>query len=55
MAKDGRKHWRTFALLDNGLEVVGFGKDFDLDDLVEAFFDHKWGVIKMRRPKLDLK
>lgn len=50
-AKDGKKHWRTYALLDDGTEAVGYGKDYDLDNLVEVFFHY--GQVKMRRPSLD--
>lgn len=45
-----KTYWRTHATLDDGTEAIGFGKDFDLKDKVEAFFDEKWGVIKMRKP-----
>lgn len=42
-------YWRTYALLDDGSEAIGYGKDFDLGDLVEVFHDSKWDTIKMRK------
>lgn len=44
----GRKpYWRTHALLDDGTEAIGYGKDFDLGDKVEVFFH--WNTVKMRK------
>lgn len=40
-------YWRTHALLDDGTQAVGYGKDFDLGDKVEVFYH--WGQIKMRK------
>lgn len=42
----GKEYWRTHAVLDDGTECIGYGKDFDLNDSVEVFL-HK-GIIKMR-------
>lgn len=49
VSKEGTTYWRTYAVLDDGTEAVGWGKDFDLDDKVECFF-HK-GIIKMQKKK----
>lgn len=49
---NGKTFWKTYAVLDDGSEVVGYGKDFDLKDKVEAFWDDKWGVFKMRHKKV---
>lgn len=43
-----KEYWRTYALLDDGTEATGYGKDFNLNDKVEVFYH--WGVIKMRKP-----
>lgn len=45
--KDGNKYSRTHAILDDGEEVQGFGKDYQIGDLVQVFL-HK-GVIKMAK------
>ena len=42
-------YWKTYAVLDNGEEVVGYGKDFDLDMEVMVFYDPEWDVTKMER------
>lgn len=48
-AKMSRKlYWRTYAVLDDGTEAIGYGKGFDLGDEVEVFFH--WGQVKMRKP-----
>lgn len=44
--KDGRKYSRTYALLDDGTECIGFGKQFEVGNRVEVFL-HR-GIIKMR-------
>lgn len=50
--KIGKKHWRTYAILDDGTdEVQGYGKDFDVDDEVEVFYHRDYGIIKMQHPK----
>lgn len=46
--KKGKTYWRTHAILDDGSEVVGYGKDFDLGNKVESFFHY--GQHKMRLP-----
>lgn len=43
----GNTYWLTYAILDDGEEVIGYGKDFDLGDKVEVFFH--FGKIKMRK------
>ncbi len=51
---DGRLdkvYFRTHAILDDGSEVIGYGKDFDLGDLVESFWDEKHQVHKMQKRK----
>ena len=45
--KDGEPYWRTHAIADDGSEVVGFGKDFDVDMRIEVFYHH--GQVKMRQ------
>lgn len=49
--KNGKRYYRTYAILDDGSEVTGFGSDFDLGDKVQSFF-HR-GVCKMRKPPID--
>lgn len=49
MSKAGKKYWRTYAILDDGTEAIGWGKDFDLGDPVEVFY-HK-ETVKMRKGK----
>lgn len=46
--KQNKRYFRTYAVLDDGTEAVGFGKDFDLGDKVQVFLHY--GVIKMRKP-----
>jgi hypothetical protein len=48
--KNGKKRWRTHAILDDGSEVVGFGKDFDLGDRVVSFYHHE--QFKMQKYKM---
>lgn len=45
----GEGYWRTHALLDDGTEAVGFGKDFNKGDEVEVFYHY--GQVKMRKGK----
>lgn len=49
MDKNGKAYWRTHAVLDDGTEAVGFGKDFDLEDKVEVFYHY--GQVKMRKKR----
>ena len=49
--KHGRTYYRTHAILNDGTECIGFGKDFDLDMRVVTFFHY--GVIKMKKYKID--
>lgn len=51
--KQGKTYFRTHAVLDDGSKVIGFGKEFDLDDAVESFYDIKFDTHKMRKTKLD--
>lgn len=46
--KEGNLYWRTHAVLDDGTEAIGYGKDFDLEDKVEVFYH--WEQTKMRKP-----
>lgn len=48
ISKEGKKYWKTYAVLDDGTEAVGFGNDFDLEDKVEVFFHDAYDVVKMR-------
>ena len=43
----GEPYYRTHALLDDGTEAIGFGKDFDIQEKVEVFFHY--GQIKMKK------
>ena len=49
----GNLYYRTHAVLEDGDECVGFGKDFKIGDLVERFYDHAHDVTKMQKRKLD--
>lgn len=46
-SKLGKTYWRTFAVLDDGTEATGWGKDFDLQDSVEVFFH--FNTVKMKK------
>lgn len=46
-SKAGKTYWKTTALLDDGTEATGFGKEFKMEDPVEVFFHY--GQIKMRK------
>lgn len=43
-------YFKTTALLDDGTEATGYGKDFQAGNEVEVFLDKRWDVIKMRLP-----
>lgn len=44
----GKRYYRTYAILDDGTEAVGYGSDFDLGDKVQVFYHY--GVVKFRKP-----
>jgi hypothetical protein len=44
-------YWRTHALLDNQEEAVGYGKEFEIGDQVEAWWDDEWDQYKMQKGK----
>lgn len=45
--KDGKKHVRTHAILDNDEEARGYG-EFKVGDEVEAFFNDEWDYYQMK-------
>lgn len=53
--KDGKKHFRTHAVVQKANdpldteEVVGYGKDYDIGDKVEVFFDTSHNTAKMQK------
>lgn len=47
-----KTHWRTTALLDNDEEARGYGKDYEVGDEVEAFYNDKYDYYQMQK-KLD--
>lgn len=47
-SKSGDSYFKTTALLDDGTEATGFGREFKVADEVEVFHDQKWDVIKMK-------
>jgi hypothetical protein len=49
--KNGETYWKTHAMIDDGSEVQGYGKDFAEGDWVESFLDLKWNIHKIRKPK----
>lgn len=52
--KDNVPFYRTYAIMDDGTECVGFSRErnaFDLEDSVEVFHDPEFDVIKMRHNK----
>jgi hypothetical protein len=51
--KFGQPYYRTYAVLDNGDECVGFSSQqsyFKSGDSVESFFDDRWNTAKMYKP-----
>lgn len=44
--KDEKPYYLTHALVDDGTECIGYGRNFKLNDSVEVFLH--WGKIKMR-------
>lgn len=44
-------HWRTTAMLDNQEEARGYGKDFEVGDEVEAWWDDEFDMYKMQKGK----
>jgi hypothetical protein len=47
----GKTYWRTHAILSDGTEAIGWGKDFDLGTRVSTFFHHE--ITKMKKYKVD--
>lgn len=47
--KTKKSYWKTYAILDDGTEASGYGKDFDLGDKVEVFYHYE--QVKMRKKK----
>lgn len=48
------KYKRTYAILDDGSIVVGYGDNFEVGDMVTSFYDARWDTHKMEKPKLKL-
>lgn len=46
-APKAQDYWKTYALLDDGTEAIGYGKNYKVGDEVEVFFH--WGQIKMQK------
>jgi DNA phosphorothioation-dependent restriction protein DptG len=46
----GKPFWRTFAVLDDGSEVQGYGKGFHLDQLVESWYNKEYDYHEMAPP-----
>lgn len=52
LAKEASKtqdYWKTHAILDDGTEAQGYGKDYKVGDQVEVFHDKKWDQVKMQK------
>ncbi len=47
--KKEEPYYITTAILSDGEEVTGYGKDFQVGDHVQAFFDDKYDKAKMRK------
>lgn len=45
-SKAGDSYFKTMALLDDGTEAEGYGREFKVSDPVEVFYH--WGQIKMK-------
>lgn len=45
----GNEYYRTHALLDDGQEAVGFGKDFVVGDKVGYWYDDRYQLCKMKK------
>lgn len=45
-SKKSETYWKTTALLDDGTEAQGYGREFKVDDPVEVFFHY--GQVKMQ-------
>lgn len=52
LSKDNVRYYRTHALLDDGTEATGFGREFKVNDEVEVFYHHE--TVKMQKPKKNL-
>jgi len=46
----GVVHYRTYAILDNQDEAIGYGQ-FKVGDKVESWFNDKWDYLQMKKPK----
>lgn len=50
-AQKNNDYWKTTALLDNQEEASGYGKDFEVGDEVEAWWDEDYDQYKMQKRK----
>lgn len=48
----GKKHTKTFVLLEDGETASGYGSDYSKNDLVQVFMHDKYNQIKIRKPKV---
>lgn len=44
----GKTHWKTWAIVDDGTEVAGYGKNFKVGDQVEVLYHKEWDENKMQ-------
>ncbi len=47
--KNNKRYTITFAILENGEEVSGWGSDFEVNDLVMDWWDEAHSKHKMKR------
>ena len=47
--RNGKTHYKTYALLDNQEEAAGYGKDYKVGDEVMSWFDDDWDEYKMKK------
>lgn len=47
--KDGKTHFRTYAILDDGSEVQGYGNDYVVGEEVETYYDDAHDTYAMKK------
>jgi hypothetical protein len=50
LSRGGEPYIRTYAVVEGGDEVYGYGPDFAVGDEVMVFFHDKYNAAKMRKP-----
>ena len=52
-SKKGDKYHITYATLDDGMEVRGYGEDYSVGDKVEVWYSPEYDTNNMKHPDRD--